>query len=368
MKRSLLSIVLTAAVAAAVSAPQNAGAVTYVEAARLTLMGKVANAASNPYHRVDTARYHGFDQRESEEILQSAGMAVAFRTDSRSIKVLTDYGQTDMPTNTSGIAARGYDLYIRNAQGQWQYAQSGVKSDNSLRDGKPLHLIGHLPEGVKECVLYLPLFAEVRSVKIGVDDGAVIEPLPAPFRHRIVFYGSSFTQGTACSRAGMSYPSQFERLTGLQSLGFGMSGHCKMQPYYTAVLADAQDVDAFVFDVFSNPTPEQIKDRLVPFVETLQKAHPGVPLIFQRTIHRENTEFDMSRREFEDAKLAMQDSMMCEVVLKRYSDVYYVRPNASTDDHNSSVDGIHPSQAGYTVWAKSLAHQVLPILKRYGIE
>lgn len=366
MNRTLITLIAVLSLLTASGATKPA--VHYVEASQLTLLGKLIDTPANPYHRVDTARYHGFDARESEEILQSAGLAVAFKTTSRSIKVLTDYGQVEMPTNSNGIASRGYDLYIRNNKGEWQYAESGVKNDKNLHDGKPLNLISNLPAGEKECLLYLPLFAEVRSVKVGVDAGATLEPLLGMFRHRIAFFGSSFTHGTGCSRPGMAYPAQFERLTGLQSLGFGMSGHCKMQPYYTAVLADAKQVDAFIFDAFSNPTPEQVKTRLIPFIETLQKAHPGVPIIFQRTIHRENTEWDLGRRKTEDAKLAMQDSMMYNVVLKRYNDVYYVRPYANTDDHNSTVDGVHPSQAGYTVWAKSLAAQVLPILKRYGIE
>ena len=366
MRRFLLTMAAAMLLMSASAAPKPK--ISYTEASQLTLLGKLIATPGYPYHRVDTAKYKGFQDWENLEILESAGLAVAFKTNSSCIKVLTDYGQYEMPTNSNGIASRGYDLYIRNAQGQWQYAESGVKSDKNLHDGKPLSLISNLPQGTKECLLYLPLFAEEKSIKIGVDAGSTIEPLPRPFRHRIAFFGSSFTHGTGCTRSGMAYPAQFERLTGFESLGFGMSGRCKMQPYFTAVLADAKDVDAFIFDAFSNPTPEQVKTRLIPFIETLQKAHPGVPIIFQRTIHRENTEFDLGRRKVEDDKLAMQDSMMYNVVLKRYNDVYYVRPYANTDDHNSTVDGIHPSQAGYTVWARSLAAQVVPILKRYGIE
>jgi lysophospholipase L1-like esterase len=48
--------------------------------------------------------------------------------------------------------------------------------------------------------------------------------------------------------------------------------------------------------------------------------------------------------------------------------VYYITPSATPPDHLSSVDGVHPDDYGYTLWARSLRGQLLPILKKYGIE
>ena len=111
----------------------------------------------------------------------------------------------------------------------------------------------------KECLLYLPLFSEEYSVKIGVEEGATLVKGEAPFRHRVGIFGSSYTHGTSTGRAGMTYPAQFTRMTGIQLLSLGCSGNCKMQSYFADALVDA-DVDAFIFDSFSNPTPEQIKE------------------------------------------------------------------------------------------------------------
>jgi lysophospholipase L1-like esterase len=35
--------------------------------------------------------------------------------------------------------------------------------------------------------------------------------------------------------------------------------------------------------------------------------------------------------------------------------------------HSTSVDGIHPSDYGYTLWAKSVKKPLLKILAKYGI-
>lgn len=59
----------------------------------------------------------------------------------------------------------------------------------------------------------------------------------------------------------MTYPAQLSRMTGLQFLSLGCSGHSKLQVYFADVLA-ASDVDAFVFDAFSNPSPKEMRKRI----------------------------------------------------------------------------------------------------------
>jgi lysophospholipase L1-like esterase len=62
------------------------------------------------------------------------------------------------------------------------------------------------------------------------------------------------------------------------------------------------------------------------------------------------------------------DSLM-RVACKRYKDVYYVKTtNATSPDHYTSVDGTHPGDYGYTLWARSVKKPVLRILRKYGIK
>jgi len=228
-----------------------------------------------------------------------------------------------------------------------------------------MSLIKDMAPGTKECLLYLPIYCDLQSVKVGVPEGCRLEAMESPFRHRVAIFGSSYTHGISTSRAGMSYPDQFTRHTGIQMLPLGCSGNCKMQPYFAAVLEDV-DADAFVFDAFSNPSAKMIEERLFPFIERLQAAHPGKPLIFQQTIRREKRNFDTSVEASEAAKQHMADSLM-KIAVKRYKDVYYIRPSASTPLQESSVDGIHPDDYGYYRWAKSIERPLLRILRKYGV-
>ena len=334
----------------------------FTEASELNLIGKILEETQNPYHRVDTCRYKGFTQSENEQVRCPAGLAVVFRTDSPAISVRSEYGYYNMDPNTMGIALRGYDLYIRK-DGDWIYAAS--KAGNPGKD-ENLILIDNMDGTVKECMLYLPIYSEMHSVKIGVREGSTIEWMESPFRHRIAIFGSSFTHGISISRSGMSYPMQFMRHTGLQILSLGCNGNCRMQPYFADVLADA-DVDAMIFDAFSNPDAAMIEERLFPFIENLQESHPDIPLIFLQTIYRENRNFDTVSDRFEQAKMDMAEKMMKEAV-KKYNNVYFVIPDTGRYARETSVDGTHPSDMGYLAWSESIEKPILKILKKYGIK
>ena len=333
----------------------------WVEASDLTLCGKLMTDTPNPYHRVDTVKYKGFTPKENFQVRMSSGISVAFKTNSTSIHVQTVYGQSSFPTNGNGYSARGYDLYIKK-DGRWVYAESGVQDEFNKR----LKLIDNMDNSEKECLLYLPLYSEVNSVKIGVDKGAKIEAIENPFRHRISIFGSSFTHGSSTCRSGMTYPAMFSRSTGIQLLSLGCSGNCKLQDYFCDVLCNA-DVDAFIFDSFSNPSEEQIKERLFPFIEKLQKAHPGKPLIFQATIRRESRNFNTLSEKLEKSRMELVEQMMKEACQK-YDHVYFIHPEATADDNNASVDATHPDAYGYNLWARSIEKPVLKILKKYGIK
>ena len=359
---TILALVLVAGALNA-QTPKNVKYV-FTEASELNLIGKIHKDTPNPYHRVDTVKYKGFTAGENRQVRCPAGLAVLFKTNSTTISVKTEYGwQTEMST-TMPLAYRGYDLYIKEGD-QWRWA--AAKTSSARKPDSNVVLINNMDGNEKECMLYLPIYSEVYSVKIGIEEGASIEYLESPFRYRIGIFGSSFTHGISTSRAGMSYPMQLMRWTGLQFLSLGCSGNCKMQPYFADVLCDAE-VDALVFDSFSNPDAKMIEERLFPFIEKLQAAHPDIPLIFQQTIHRERSNFDLATRAKEQAKQEKAAELM-KIACKKYKNVYFIDvTDAANELEDTSVDGIHPDNYGYTLWAKSIEKPLLKILKKYGIK
>jgi len=333
---------------------------TWYEGYQMGLGGKVL-PTENPYHRADTSVY-GFAGHERNLVMCSGGLTLHFKTNSKSIKIMPEYGYVYGGRTTNLLSVLGFDLYIKDGK-KWLWAGAAVQKAN--REDKPVTIVDNMDGKEHECLIYLPMYSELRRLKIGLDQGASMIPCAPASKYRIVAHGSSFTMGVSTSRSGMAYPMQFGRRTGLDVLGFGMSGNCKLQPAFAHALADAQ-FDALVLDTFSNPTPEEIKERLFPFIETVQAAHPGVPLIFQRTIYRENRNFDLKKNADEARRIQVADSLM-NIACKQYKDVYYIYPNATSKEHETSVDGTHPGDYGYTLWEQSIEKKVLRILKKYGI-
>ena len=334
-----------------------------VDAKELTFIGKLFPDTPNPYHRLDTLVYHdGFTRSELLQVVMTSGIAVAFETDSPKISVCPTYSRIAGPNTTGPISHKGFDLYVREGKG-WKWA--GATAAGKSGENKTI-LIGN-NKGKLECLLYLPLVSALDGLKIGVIDGYEISPVKkVPFRHRIAIFGSSYTHGISTSRPGMAYPAQLSRMTGLQFLSLGCSGNSKLQDYFARALADA-DVDAFVFDAFSNPSPEMIHDRLFKFIEIIQEKHPDAPLIFQKTIYRERRSYDAGTDRSEAAKMEMAAKMMREACAK-YKNVYYVETtNATAPNHETSVDGTHPGDYGYQLWAESVAEPICKILAKYGI-
>ncbi|MCM1225550.1 MAG: SGNH/GDSL hydrolase family protein, partial [Lachnospiraceae bacterium] len=256
----------------------------------------------------------------------------------------------------------GVDLYIKDANGKWMYAGNNTPKNS---DDETFELVSNLAPGNKECLLYLPTYSVVDSINIGVAPGAYVRPIDNPFRHRVVFWGSSFTHGSSVSRPGMAYPMQFERATGLHTPALGVSGNSKLQQSFAKALADTP-ADAFVFDAFSNPSAKEIEERFDSFLATLRASHPHTPIIFMQTIYREHRNFDQKYDKSEHAKMDMAKKMV-EKAMETDPNIYFIEPSTG-DDHETTCDGTHPSDLGYYRWMQSIKAPILQILSKYGIE
>ena len=188
-----LLCLLIPAMATAENAP-----VKYTDAANLTIVNK-AQPGGPAFQRIDVARYPELTPTVTRYYRYSTGLAVAFRTDSRSIRARWKTVNKLPGANTTLIAQRGLDLYIRR-DGKWMFAGVGVPKNAGTEHEATI--VEQMDTTMKECLLYLPLYDEIAGLEIGTDESALLEAAPDPFRHRIVVIGSSITHGTSASRPG----------------------------------------------------------------------------------------------------------------------------------------------------------------------
>lgn len=330
---------------------------TYTSAQELLLVGK-ATSEGEYFHRVDTAKYHSMPPKVKKLFTNSAGLAISFTTNSPLIKAKWTVPDNPQLPNLTRIAQKGLDLYIKR-DGKWQFAGVGMPGGVTTERV----LVDNMGTEEKECLLYLPLYDELKSLEIGVLAGSYIRKGENPFKKKIVVYGSSILQGASASRPGMAYPARLARSSGHNFINLGLSGNGKMEKEVAAMMADI-DADAFILDCIPNPSPKEIEERTVDFVLTLRQKHPDTPIIIIQTLIRETGNFNRKARE----QVKQQNEAIAgqvEVLRKKnVKNLYFIKENCFLGtDHEGTIDGTHPNDLGFDRILKKYKPAIGKILK-----
>lgn len=344
------------------SVGNNSDKEAFVNAESLGVYGIFLPYEGHPFSRMDPEKY-GLTGSLAAKARQSTGVYVAFSTDSKTLSARWKTSALKVVgTNTGANAQKGLDLYIKK-DGRWVFAATAapdMKGDCIHHERK---MLSTMPDGVKECLLYLPLFDVVDSLEIGIDLNSTISALPNPFKRKIVFLGSSITHGSAASRAGMTYVARYGRDNGLYCINMGFSGQGKLQESFAHALADT-DADAFVFDQFSNPSAKEIRERFDKFVDIIRESHPDTPLIFVQTIRREKRNFNQAADEYEAAKQAAGEEMV-RARMKKDKNIWFIDSKGFLgNDSLGTADGTHPTDVGFSRILDKLTPRLNKILKR----
>lgn len=359
MKKTLLLLALLCSLSLSAMGQK----LKFVDATELGIHGYTKQTDKSPYYRFDHTPYE-FNKTIVGHSKHSSGLYVVFKTNSSQISATWENTPRRLGDNMSGILQLGLDLYIK-VDGKWKFASVGRVSTIAQKNRRTRSLIKNLPEGEKECLLYLPVWCELRELLIGVDENATIEGLPTPFRHKVIVHGSSITHGASASRGGLTYNAILSRNLGINFVNFGFSGQCKLQPAFAEFLSTCE-ADAFLFDAFSNPKAKEISSRLEDFVSTLVKAHPGKPLIFLQTPITYEDCLDTSKYKALKERNDTARSIM-KKLMKQYKDVYFLEVHNVVGE-GGSIDLTHPNDVGFDRFVKAYQPKIAKILKKYGIK
>lgn len=175
------------------------------------------------------------------------------------------------------------------------------------------------------------------------------------------------TRAVTCSPRRVSKPTRTSACLGFGFINLGASGQCKLDTFFARIAAETR-ADAFLFDTFSNPSAQQIDERLEGFVRRIRESHPTTPLIFLQTEVRESGNFDLKKRAFEDAKREAARKGM-EKILETDKNIWFINPGMKLgDDHEATVDGVHPTDLGLERMLKKVQPQIIRILQKHGIK
>jgi hypothetical protein len=280
----------------------------------------------------------------------SAGMQIRFRTDAKSIQVrwtLTNQSLAMPHMPATGVS--GIDLYARDQAGRLRFCANG----------RPTGVINkasfRLPAS-KEYVLYLPLYNGVKLVEVGVSKDKSLSKLPCPSpSHCIVFYGTSITQGACASRPGMAATAIISRGLGAPIINLGFSGNGNMEKEMAELLSEL-DPAIYVLDCLWNMSPQQVSERVEPFITRLRETRPTTPIILAE---------DSSFRDLPSGKGDILRKIF-EKLTRRGDKNLYRLPNKGMlgEDSDGTVDGCHPNDLGMSRQAAVFMTCLEPILKK----
>lgn len=364
LHRRRLALGLVFTVAAALACARRPPETVWTSALALGLEGQGWTDLAHPYDRLP-AHAEGV-VREAVWNLghNTAGLCVRFVTDSPQVRArwrlrFPDFTMDHMAD--TGIS--GLDLYARDGA-TWRWVAVGRVRE---RPTNTATLVESAPPGLHEYLLFLPLYNGVERLEIGVVPGARIAPGPArPESHRrpVVFYGTSITQGGCASRAGMAYPAIIGRALDRPTINLGFSGNGRMDLEMAALLGEI-DAAVYVLDAVPNMDADGIAERMAAFVRILRAARPETPIVLVENIVYENAWFDAETRETlaakRDAVRAVRDALAAEGLPHL---VWVEADGLIGDDGQATVDGVHPTDAGFLRLAEALTAVIRPLLER----
>jgi len=329
------------------------------------ISGKAWSNESSIYHRLPLRAENKVRKQVWDLAKQAAGLSIRFKSNANKITIeYTVKGMISM-SHMPATGFSGLDLYTKSKDGYWQRCcgRYSIKKSSKYRfvfdeEADTLNSLD------REYQLLLPLYNEVGSLKIGVNQKAFFKILPTREEKPIVAYGSSICQGACASRPGMAWTNILERNLNTPIYNLGFSGYGKLDIEVVQLISEI-DAKLYILDCLPNlhPVKHDIYQRTYDAVKKLKEVRPFVPVII--TDHTGYAdEFVNKKHEIETATLNKESLRAFEALKSEgFSNIYYLKKEDLGLYYDSYVDQIHPNDYGMMQYAKAyekLINKIFP--------
>lgn len=341
---------------------------TYVDATSLRIINKGFDDSERVFSRLpkylhDSVRPDLWDRQQC-----SSGMGIRFATDSRSIGVRYDLFWNTHMIHMADTGLKGTDLYILEGDSVWRHVNTNrpyIKKGTEKTCEATY--VENLAPGMKEFMVYLPLYDGITSMDIVVDSGAVItagDPSIIDRDKKIVAYGTSILQGGCASRTGMVSTNIIGRDLNCEVVNLGFSGEGKMDFPIARALASIPDVDCYILDPVPNCTEMMCDTLTYDFVNILRTLRPEVPIVMVEGPIYPYARYDSNFGEYLPKKNAAFHRNYERLRAENPENLYYVTSeNLDGVEDDGTVDGIHLTDLGFKYYAEKLTPLLRKILK-----
>jgi len=280
----------------------------------------------------------------------TAGGRVRFVTDSPRIAIHAAMDGLEQSAHFAFTGKAGFDVYQNGV-----YRKTFVPS-SSIKDGFESVIETRL-DGKAEILIHFPLYANVKRLYIGIEEGSVLEPAAEyAVTTPVVYYGSSITQGGCTSRPGNAYQNIQSRLLNFDYINLGFSGSAKAEDAMIDYI-NGLEMSAFVYDYDHNaPTVEYLDKTHERMFKRIREAHPTLPILMLSRPQPNMLNPDDVRRH------AIVQRTYENAVAAGDKNVYFIPGYELMKgvENEGLVDGCHPNDAGFV----SMARTMLPVLKK----
>lgn len=334
--------------------------IVYTDASEFPVYGKISEKTNERYERLPS-ELENVSRKDVWRLgRSSAGLYIRFRSNTTSMRVKWQSTFDNEQNHMTDLGTRGLDLYAL-VNGEWRAVAPVRPTSKGVNEWTIIRNM--LPEQ-REYMLYLSLYDGVKSLEIGVDEGAYIgQPeVASPSTEKpIVMYGSSILQGGCASRPGMAYTNIIGRRFDREVFNLGFSGNARLDMEIAHLMASVKAPGAFVLDFVPNSSDKLINEAAEKFFRVLRDAHPDVPVIFVEDPIFPRTAFDTKLHEEVVGRNIAMTQLFKRLKKAGERKIYYVSAKKMLgDDGDATVDGSHFTDVG----ALRYVENIMPALKK----
>ena len=214
----------------------------------------------------------------------TSGGRVRFMTDSKFIALFCKVPAVGTMRHMPKSGQCGFDVFADGV-----FTTFLAPEDDTTEEFEGIHRFSG--RKMREIVIHFPLYNTANNLYIGLEIGAAVEKC-LPYKKKVVFYGSSITQGACASRPGNSYASITARSLGWDFLNLGFSGNAKGEAAMAHYIKNLK-MDVFVYDYDHNaPDSAHLEKNHKPFFDIIRAQNPALPVIFMTRPDFHNGSFE----------------------------------------------------------------------------
>ena len=300
--------------------------------------------------------------------VHTAGGQLSFRSNTSRVFIKASITTTPNMVNMTPVAQCGFDCYIGDTPYDLRFF--GITKFDVTKSDYTCEVVSKLDTTkIKEFLFHFPLYAGVMKLEIGIEKDALIEP-PTPYEKegKLIFYGTSITQGGCASRPGMAYTNYLARKLNLEHCNFGFSGNGLGEYEVACMLSEIENPLLYVIDYEANSgTNGRMVKSLVDFIGCLREHHKETPILVVSRVPYLMDLLEESTGALRNQLREFQRSTV-ETLRKQGDNAIYFMDGSTLwgDDFDEyTVDFIHPTDLGFYFMGKGLEPVIKEILKKH---